>query len=89
MSEPSESLLEFPCRFPIKVMGRSETGFRELVVELVTRHASLVEEDAVSVNPSQNGNFLAVTVYITAESRAQLDHIYQDLTDHEQILMAL
>ena len=88
MSE-TKSLIEFPCRFPVKAMGRSSDDFRELVTGIVARHAALAESEAVRVQPSAEGNFLSVTVTIEARSRAQLDRIYQDLTDCDQILMAL
>lgn len=83
------SLLEFPCRFPIKAMGRASSEFENLVTGLVLSHADLFEGEAVTVNESGAGNFLSVTVTIEARSRAQLDRIYQDLTDCDQILMAL
>ena len=84
-----ESLLEFPCEFPIKMMGRVGEGFRETAVVLVERHAGKVSEDAISIAPSRNGNFISVTVTIVAESQEQLDNIYRELTGHEEILVAL
>ena len=84
-----DTLLEFPCAFPIKAMGRNEDDFETLVTTLVFRHAAPVPGEAVRVNHSGEGNFLSVTVTMEATSREQLDRIYQDLTDCEQILMAL
>lgn len=89
MNEASESLLEFPCDFPIKVMGRAEPGFDALVVELVRRHAPNLGEGAVTSRPSKGGKWVAVTVILRAESKSQLDAIYLDLTAHEKIVMAL
>ena len=83
------SLLEFPCKFPIKAMGRASPEFETLVRSLVLNHAGLYPGAEVTVAQSGEGNFLSVTVTINAESREQLDRIYQDLTDCEQILMAL
>ncbi|NIM71099.1 MAG: DUF493 family protein [Xanthomonadales bacterium] len=88
MSE-GESLLSFPCRFPIKAMGRNGEGFEALVTGIISRHAALYEGEAVRTNESTAGNFIAVTVTIEAQSRAQLDRIYQELTRCERILMAL
>jgi len=87
--ENRESLLEFPCEFPIKMMGRVSEDFQETAVLLVEKHAGKVGDDAITVAPSRKGNFLSVTVTIIAESQEQLDNIYQDLTDHEEILVAL
>lgn len=84
-----ETLLEFPCRFPIKAMGRNGGDFESVVTEIVLRHASLYPGDEIRLQPSAERNFLSVTVTIEALSKEQLDRIYQDLTDCEQILMAL
>lgn len=84
-----ETLLEFPCKFPVKAMGRAEDGFETLVTELVLVHAEIYAGEAVTINPSSSGNFISVTITIEALSKAQLDRIYQDLTDCEQVLLAL
>lgn len=87
MSE--ETLLEFPCQFPIKAMGKSAHELELLVIEIVRRHVDDVNEDTMTTRPSKDGNYLAVTVIIEATSKRQLDAIYQDLTDHPHVLMAL
>lgn len=85
----NESLLEFPCQFPIKVMGRHSENFDAVVVEIVRRHVPDIHEGAVTTRPSKAGNYLSVTVVIEATSRAQLDAIYLGLTAHPDVLMAL
>lgn len=85
----SDSLLDFPCAFPIKAMGRSHEDFEALVSEIVLRHARLHADTEVLARESGAGNFISVTITVEAESREQLDRIYQDLTDCEQVLMAL
>ena len=87
MSE--ETLIEFPCRFPIKVMGKTSSELDLVVVEIVRRHAPDFHEGAMTMRPSKNGNFTAVTVMVDATSKAQLNAIYQDLTQHPHVLMAL
>ena len=89
MTEETETLLEFPCAFPIKAMGRKTDDFETLVTTLVFKHAAPHPGDAVKCSESGQGNFVSVTVTIEATSRDQLDRIYQDLTDCEQVLMAL
>lgn len=86
-----ESLLEFPCRFPIKAMGRGNGAFEAIVVQIVRSHAELWpgEREPVRTNPSRNGNFVGVTVVVEATSQEQLDAIYQALTDCPDVLMAL
>jgi len=88
MTEVS-SLLEFPCAFPVKAMGRNGGEFESVVSEIVFRHARLFGSEQVRARASGAGNFISVTITVTAESREQLDRIYQDLTDCEQVLVAL
>lgn len=83
------ALLEFPCRFPIKAMGRQNDEFEALVCGIVTRHAQLWPDEPIRSTPSKAGNFVSVTATVDAKSQAQLDAIYQELTDCEQVLMAL
>lgn len=89
MSEEQETLLDFPCDFPIKVMGRAEPGFDSLVVELVRKHAPDLREGAVTCRSSRGGKWVSVTVLLRAESKSQIDAIYLDLTAHEKVVMAL
>jgi len=89
MPDPHETLLEFPCRFPVKVMGYNNGAFRDLVVAIVSRHAELAQPDAVTVRDSRRGRYTSVTVAVRAESRAQLDAIYRELTAHERVVVAL
>ncbi len=87
MSE--DSVMEFPCDFPIKMMGRDTEEFRRTARKLVEKHAGPVTDDAVQTAVSAKGNFVSVTVTVRATSREQLDDIYRDLTAHEAVLMAL
>ena len=88
-SGQQETLLEFPCKFPVKVMGRSEDGFEALVTEIVLAHADLHDDEPITINASSSGSFISVTVPIMALSKTQLDRIYQDLSDCERVLVAL
>ena len=90
MSEAQDDkLLEFPCDFPIKMMGRDHTDFRESAVSLIERHAGEIPSDAIRTTLSRKGNFLSITITIKARSQQQLDDIYRDLTEHDEILVAL
>jgi putative lipoic acid-binding regulatory protein len=82
-------LLQFPAEFPIKVMGRDTEPFRTLTLAIVERHAGPLGADRITERSSREGRFLALTYTIRAESRAQLDRIYQDLTDSGVVLVAL
>jgi len=84
-----ESALQFPCEFPIKMMGRDTPDFRLLVRGLVEKHAGKVTDEAVQAAVSRNGSFVSITVTISATSQQQLDDIYRDATAHNDVLMAL
>ncbi len=84
-----EQLLQFPCSFPIKVMGRDEGAFRDTVVKIVQKHAGEVSDGDIRIAPSRKGNFVSITITIQAESQQQLDDIYGDLTAYEDVLFSL
>jgi putative lipoic acid-binding regulatory protein len=83
------TLLEFPCAFPIKAVGRADIGFEALVVEIVSRHAPGLDQSTVKVRASSGGNWISVTLTIEATSKAQLDAIYRDLSTHARVAWAL
>jgi len=87
--EANDSLLVFPCEFPIKAMGKAEAEFDSLVVGLVRKHYPDLLEGAVKTRLSNGGRYMAVTVTINAQSRQQLDNIYMELTAEERVLVAL
>jgi len=90
MTAPKEEkLLDFPCDFPIKMMGREQPEFRDAAVALVERHTGKIRSDAIRTALSRNGNFLSITITIKAQNQQQLDDIYSDLSEHEEILVAL
>lgn len=84
-----ETVLEFPCDFPIKMMGRESPEFRATARAIVEKHVGPVADEAVQASLSRNGRFVSITITITATSKQQLDDIYQDVTDHDDVLMAL
>jgi putative lipoic acid-binding regulatory protein len=84
-----ESIIEFPCDFPIKMMGRDTPDFRATARRLIEKHAGPVADEAIQVNLSGKGTFVSVTVTVTATSQQQLDDIYRDVSGHDDVLMAL
>lgn len=84
-----ESAIEFPCEFPIKMMGRNLPEFRVTARALVEKHAGAVADSAVQESLSRNERFVSVTVTVTATSQQQLDDIYRDVSSHDDVLMAL
>ena len=84
-----DSVMSFPCSFPIKMMGRETDDFRKTVRAIVEKHTGPLDDDAIVASLSRNGRFVSVTVTIVAESREQLDNIYRDATAHDDVIMAL
>lgn len=84
-----ETLMEFPCEFPIKMMGRESPDFHKTARALVEKHTGPLDDAAFTSASSRNGRFVSITVTVSAESREQLDDIYRDLTAHDDVLMAL
>ncbi len=81
--------IEFPCDYPIKVLGRSSDAFQSLVIEVFERHAPGFDQEAVSIRASSKGTFTAITITITATGREQLEALHQDLlaTGHVQMVI--
>ena len=86
---PPDTLFEFPCDFPIKIMGQASDDFRSLVLGIVTRHFGELTADRIQERASSNGRYLSFTCTVRAESKAQLDAVYRDLTSCRQVLVAL
>ena len=87
--QDGETLLEFPCEFPIKAMGLACDEFEIAVIEIINRHVDNLGEGALTMRPSKNGKYTAITIKITAHSKDQLDAIYMDLTACEHVSIAL
>lgn len=84
-----KTLLEFPCQFPIKIMGRDHAEFHEAARTIISRHAGEIAADAIRTAASSKGKFISVTITIDAFSQQQIDSIYEDLSAHDEILVAL
>lgn len=89
MSTKDPELLKFPCEFPIKVMGRDDEAFERAVMAIFDRHLEDVKGASIRTRPSSSGKFLSITVTFTAESKAQLDALYTELSGHELVLFCL
>jgi len=87
--DPQKPLLTFPCEFPMKVMGRREDGFAQLVSEIVLKHAPDFDPATIEMRSSKQGRYLSLTVTIQARSREQLDALYSELSGHPMVIMVL
>jgi len=86
---PEETLLEFPCAFPIKIMGVNQAGYAQAILEVVLRHAPDFDASGMEMRPSGKGTYLSLTCTVRATSKAQLDALYRELTAHPMVKMVL
>jgi putative lipoic acid-binding regulatory protein len=89
MSAENESLIEFPCDFPIKVMGKTHPEFTGTIVSVVRQFDDTFDATRVEMRASSGGNYIGLTVTVWAVSRAQLDDIYRALTGHPMVSVVL
>jgi putative lipoic acid-binding regulatory protein len=89
MTVENASLIEYPCDFPIKVLGRTQDGFAQTVLEIVRAHAPDFDGATMEMKASKQGKYLSVTCVVRATSREQLDELYRALCDHPMVVMVL
>jgi putative lipoic acid-binding regulatory protein len=89
MLNPAESLIEYPCDFPIKIMGAMQDTFAQTMVDVVISHDPEFHAGKLEMRPSTKGNYLSLTVTVRATSREQLDNLYRALSSHPMVKMVL
>ncbi|MEK6737019.1 MAG: DUF493 domain-containing protein [Pseudomonadota bacterium] len=91
MTEQTEqpSLIEYPCDFPIKIMGKAQQDFTQIALAIVKYHAPDFDDTTMAIRVSKNGAYLSITCTIRATSRAQLDALYQALSSHPMVAVVL
>jgi hypothetical protein len=85
----TNKLLEFPCTFPLKAIGKNAADFEDLVVAIARKYIPHLNDSDVSCRLSSGDKYLGVTITFTAESQQQLDALYQELGESERVLMLL
>lgn len=86
---PASPLLEFPCDFPLKIMGAARDDFAQTIAALVRAHAPDFEPATIEMRPSRAGNYLSLTCTVRATSQTQLDALYRALTSHPMVRVVL
>ena len=90
MPSPStDSLIEYPCDFPIKVMGEKVDGFIEAMLVIVRHFYPEWRDDRMTQRSSSAGKYLGLTLTIKATSREQLDELYRTLSTHPMVKVVL
>ena len=86
---PEQSLIEYPSRFPIKVMGTNVDGFFHAVTAIAKQFDPAFDAASGELRDSKAGNYLGVTITVTATSREQLDELYRTLSTHPMVKVVL
>lgn len=87
--KPRESVIEFPCKFPIKVIGDARDDFAQAVLNACQTQIADITADAITMRPSKTNKYIALTVTVAAESQAQLDAIYLAINQLSGLKMVL
>lgn len=85
----ADSLIEYPSRFPIKVMGAKVEGFVHAVTTVARQFDPSFDAATIELRESKGGNYLGVTITINATSREQLDELYRTLSTHPMVKVVL
>jgi len=83
------SLISYPSQFPIKVMGQNVDGFVHAISQIARQFDPAFDATHIELRPSKGGNYLGVTITITATSRVQLDEVYRALSSHPLVKVVL
>ena len=83
------TLIEYPCDFPIKIMGRGEQNFTQSILMIVRRHVPNFDDATLETRISKKNKYLSLTCTVRAISRTELDALYQELCDHPMVVMVL
>jgi putative lipoic acid-binding regulatory protein len=86
---PEQSLIEYPCAFPIKVMGAQVEGFEAAMVAVASHFDPAFDTATIERRPSKGGTYLGLTLTVTATSREQLDELYRTLSTHPLVKVVL
>jgi putative lipoic acid-binding regulatory protein len=89
MNASDESLITYPCDFPIKIMGGTQDAFAQTMVDLVRLYDPEFDASKMEMRPSTKGNYLSLTVTVRATSREQLDNLYRALSSHPMVKVVL
>jgi len=89
MASYKDTLLEFPCDFPLKIMGKADDALAQVVLDIVTMHAPDFDAASMEMRASSGGNYVSLTCTVVARSKPQLDALYTDLSGHPMVKVVL
>ncbi len=85
----AETLLEFPCDFPLKIMGLAQGNLAQEVLAVIHKFAPDYDGKSMEMRASSSGKYVSLTCTVNAQSKAQLDDIYRALTSHPLVKVVL
>lgn len=89
MSQPEPPKIEFPCQYPIKVLGRRHEQLQSVVIEIFERHAPGFDAEAIVIKSSSAGTFVSMTLTIEATGKEQLSRLHTDLMQTGLVSMVI
>ncbi len=88
-SEDETQLLKFPCDFPIKIFGHETDDFVDNILTIIQKHFASIQKDDLTCRHSKDNKYLAITVTVHAQSKAELDAVYLELNASDLVVMTL
>jgi len=85
----NETLIEFPCSFPIKVMGETHDEFTAAITQTIQLFDANFDTHLIEIRGSTGGKYLSLTCLVYVTSKPQLDDIYRALTSHPMVKVVL
>jgi len=85
----SETLIEFPCMFPIKVMGEVHDEFTSTVIKIIKQKNKDFDPSTIEMKGSSEGRYISLTCFVYVTSKPELDDIYRLLSTHPMIKVVL
>lgn len=89
MSTNSESLINYPCLFPVKVMGVKTDGLVHAITQIAAQFDPNFDASTIELRESKGGKYLGITISVMATSREQLDELYRTLSTHPMVKVVL
>ena len=84
-----DTFFEFPCSYPLKVIGKNSGSFQVAVLSILSQHVGQIDQGSYTSRLSGGGKYISFTITFEAQSKDQLNQIYRELKAHELVIMTL
>ena len=89
MDNPRHPILQFPCVYPLKVIGKNLEQYPEDVREIARKHIPSLHTSQITLTPSGNGSYCSLTITFTADNNEQVENLYRELSAHRHTILVL